>query len=272
MKSWAEKEWRIPRKGEVVRDLDGNLGWVVRSQGSLVERSVWINNENDVEIHTCVDSKNFTLVDVEENKKFHLRRHANKGFVIGALCSFKSDLNVPLKIVQLDWNAIRYCMTICLVDMRKFSSEILMTEDSNLLELFSQEFPKIENIFSTYDTGLRWRLDISLVEKDPPGWTNCGSPWEFYSREDAIAEYEIWKSRMKARRLASVINSDWKVSLPAWVVEVSDNNELRVHPVSTYNGSPAYFRTALHAATALGMLDLKDWKNCMGFTQDTLSL
>ena len=44
MSGWREKEWKLPRKGEVVKDPDGNLGWVLRSEGTLTKRILWIEN------------------------------------------------------------------------------------------------------------------------------------------------------------------------------------------------------------------------------------
>jgi hypothetical protein len=271
MSSWVEKEWRVPRKSEVVRDIDGNLGWVFKTEGPLNSKKIWVWNENDVEIYTAEDSQNFEIADHDTSAAFQKRRYNNKGYRIGALCCYKGNANIPLQILQMDWNPVRYKMTVCLKDLRKFDSEIMKTEDDELIVPYHENFPPIESILSNYDTGLKWRLEINLIEKDSPSWTNCGSVWEFFHQEDAMRELSIWKSRMLIRRVASVLNADWKISFPCWTVEYL-NDKLRVVQVDNYTGAPGYFSNATKAAMALNMIPLEEWRASNDATQDSIEL
>lgn len=271
MSSWVEKEWRAPRKSEVVKDIDGNLGWVFRTEGPLTSKKIWVWNENDVEIHTAEDSRNFEIVDIETSSEFQKRRYDKKGYRVGALCCYKGNPNVPLQILQVDWNPVRYKMTVCLKDLRQFESEVMKTEEDDLIIPYRSEYPPLDSILSNYDTGLKWRLDVSLIEKDSPSWTNCGSVWEFFSKEDALQEVEIWKSRLLVRRVASVICADWKIAFPCWTVEYLEG-KLKVSQVDKYTGAAGYFPTAIQASIAMLMIPVDRWLSSYGATQDSLEL
>jgi hypothetical protein len=274
MSSWSEPEWKLPRKGDVVKGvegIDGVIGRVVRSAGTMTDRNIWIEDVNGIEIFSDEPGEQFARVDKETTIKFQLERLRLKGFYVGALCSYKGNLEIPLEIVQMDWNFIRNKMEFCLKDLRKFELDPLKTDDEELLEIFDQYYPSIDNIYADKDNGLKYRLIVSLSEKDEIGWTTTGSPWEFMNKEDALLEVERWKSRLKVRRVASVLASDWKVEFPCWTIEstIKDNDFLlRVKKIESSTGAPGYFKTALHAAHALKIIDVNDWKNVFDFSQD----
>lgn len=275
MREWREKEWRIPRRGEIVRDHDGNLGRVSHTKGTLRERKIWVENVNGTEIHSEVDSEDFQIVSLEETADFQLRRYELLGYRIGTICTFKGDSAVPLEIVQMNWNHVRYAMTFCLKDLRKFNSEIMRTDSESSIPLFPEEIVPVETIFSNSDSGLKWRLEVNLVEKNRDGWASCGSPWEFLTKEDALAEVESWRSRLKIRRVSSVLAGDWSVKFPCWGVDaVMIDNIIftRVKLLESLNGSPGYFRTAIHAARAMQIVPKSDWLNSLACNQDRISL
>lgn len=272
MSEWREQEWRIPRRGEVVRDSDGNLGRVTRSEGTLQKRRLWISDEKGTEIYSGEDAENFSLVDTKISSDFQHRRYNLMGYEVGKLCSYKGNLNVPLEILQMDWNPVRYKMTICLRDLREFDGEIMKTEERELIPPFDMGFPPIETIFSSTDSGLKYRLDVNLIEKNREGWAPVGSPWEFNSMEDALKEVEAWKARLTIRRVASVLNADWKIEFPCWTVEAKQSDEktvLRVREIQHMNGSPGYFKTALHAALASKLVFPETWKISLLGSQDS---
>jgi hypothetical protein len=274
MSEWREQEWRIPRKGEVVRDSDGNLGRVLRSEGTLLKRKLWIADEKGTEIYSEEDAENFQLVDAPTTHDFQLRRYELMGYRVGRICSYKGNTNIPLEILQLDWNPVRYKMTVCLKDCREFRSEIMKTEERTLIIPFGEDFPPVETIFSATDSGLKYRVEVNLVEKDREGWAGVGSPWEFFTSEDALNEVENWKARLMIRRVASVLNSEWKIQFPCWTIDaIHDNGEFltRVKEVNSLNGSPGYFRTALHAALATTMIKPEIWSRALCSSQDYLN-
>lgn len=272
MSNWREKTWRIPRKGEVVRDNDGNLGIVTRSSGTLIKRQLWISNVNGTEIYTEEEAEHFYIVDLDIAKKFHLERLSIKGFKEGTICRLNDNDDVPLELIYIEWNAVRQIPILWLKDLREFEDNILKTDNESIISQFNLNMPSIDAIFSTEDSGLKWRLQVNLIEVDRSGWAGSGSPWEFSSKESALEEVENWKARLKIRRVASVVNSNWKVQFPCWTVELLEKDIMlaRVKPVTVYSGAPVYFPTAAHAATALKMLSIEDWQKSFVSSHDPL--
>lgn len=272
MSKWREKEWRIPRKGEVVKDTDGNLGIVTRSQGTFTQRSLYVSNVSGTEIYTNEPAEGFSVVELDVAKNFHIEKLALKGFSEGALCTLVND-DVPLEIIHIEWNPVRAVPVLWLKDLRKFDDNILKTDNEFILSTFDLNFPPIETIFSFSDSGLKWRLEVNLIEVNRPGWASVGSPWEFKEKQDALDEVENWKSRLKVRRVSSVINSNWKISFPCWTVDCLFQEKfflLRVKKIESSIGFPCYFPTALHAATALKIIPQEDWQKVFISSQDPL--
>jgi hypothetical protein len=271
--SWLQNEWKIPRRGEVVRDPDGVLGRVLRSEGTFTKRFIWVLNIDGEEMYAREPAEMFQRVDIDTERKFQLERYSKIGYREGALCSFNKKPNVPLEILQMEWNPVRYKMTFCLRNLREFESEVLKTEEEELIPLFDENFPSLEGIFSAHESGLKYRIELGLSKPSRDGWGNNGSAWEFSTEEDAIAEMECWKSRLKIRRVASVLGADWKVVLPCWTIEAVKREDIvftRVVEVKSFNGSPGYFKSALHAALAMKMLPGEEWLKALFSSQDHL--
>lgn len=269
MPEWKLKEWRIPKRGEVVKDPDGILGFVVRSEGTFVKRKVWIENIHGTLIHSGEEAECFELIDYGLAIEFHKERYRLKGFSIGVICNYKNDQNLPLEIIQMTWNQLRFNMTFVLKDLK--TGETFKTEDETLLTIFENDFLKKENIFKDTESGLKYKLTVNLHETSNTGWTNCGSPWEFNDKDSAILEVNNWKSRLKIRRVASALNLDWKISFPCWTIVIQDDT-LKIVTIDSMNGAPGYFKTATLAALAIKMLEIDDLKNALSSGQDFLDL
>lgn len=268
MTKWREREWRIPRRGDIVRDHDGNLGLVISSTGTLTKRTISVTDVNGTETHTNEEAEAFFVINLDESKKFHIQRLEHKGLHIGALCSFNGNYDVPLEIIDIEWSALRGTPMFWLKDLREFNDNILKTPKERLIRAFSLNMPPVETIFSIHESNLKWRLDIGLVEKNREGWAGSGSPWEFSTKEKAYKEVGSWKSRLKIRRYASVINANWEIEFPCWTV-VSNGEDFKLEQVAHFIGSPAYFSTALHAATCYKAIP-NDWKEALTASQDPL--
>ncbi len=271
-KKWGEKEQRLPRRLEVVKNIDGSIGIVSKLSGTLLNKNLWVCNEYGEEIFSDETAENFILVDQDEAFKFQTRRFEILGYKVGNLCSYKGNLDIPLEILQMNWNFVSNRMTFCLRDFRFFDSQIMKTSDETLIPVFDLGFPPVEAIFSQNDSGLKYRLQINLIETVKDGWATCGSPWEFNTEEDALKEIEAWKSRLKIRRVASVLNADWKIEFPCWSIEAVSYPEkkFRVIQVHSFNGASGYFKTALHATLAIKMIPEDDWISALSHSQDTL--
>jgi hypothetical protein len=104
---------------------------------------------------------------------------------------------------------------------------------------------------------------------------NTGNILEFQEYDDALYELEVFKARLTIRRIASVINAEWIPKLPSWIVETSyvdGSLKKRASITESFNGSPAYFKTAAHAAFAMSIIDEKIWRLANGFSSDPLIL
>lgn len=270
MSKWREKEWRIPRKGEVVKDTEGTLGIVTRTEGTLVKRNLWVSNVSGTEMYTDSPAELFNLADLHTSKQFHIDRLKLKGFHEGCICQFKDKDDIPLELIHIEWNSLYVTPCLWLKDLRSFEESIFKTEDENTLSPFDSSFPPLETILSNIDSGLKYRIDLKLIEVQKPGWSSCGSIWEFKEQESAINEIECWKSRLKIRRVASVINANWSIKFPCWSIDISQDLNFRVKKIESFNGSCAYFPSALHAAIALKNVPKSDWEKSFYTSQDSL--
>ena len=273
--AWEESERRVPRDRDIVKHIDGSIGIVKKTTGSLYKKFLTVDDFTGSEIYADEDANLFYVLDKQGFIDFHTKQYDYIGYRVGALCSFKKNFNIPLEIVKLEWNTMYSRMLFLVVDRREFNREVMKTTNSKLIELFDLNFPKPDNFFSDINTGLPFRIEVNLVETQNKGWTNCGSPWEFQTKESAMSEYESWKSRLKIRRAASIINTGWDFSFPAWTVDTTIiNGEIltRVKEVTCFTGAPAYFKSALHAAFATKIIQSIDWLLASSFTEDALNL
>jgi hypothetical protein len=275
MSEWQEPVWRIPRKEEIVKNNESILGRVTRSEGTIQKRNLWIEDINGLEIHSGEPAELFETVDGKTTIDFQIERHKLKGYFVGAICSYKGNTDIPLEILSVNWNLLRNRLMVSLRDFRKFEGDPMVTDNVDILKVFSPNYPDIENLMSDNNTGLKYRIDVSLIEKNNTGWTNCGSPWEFLEKKDALHEIEVWKARLKIRRVASVFNTGWDLKFPCWGIELKEENDKllsRVNRIEASTGAPGYFKTALDAALAVQLIPVITWKIANGFSIDTINL
>jgi len=270
MSKWREQEWKLPRRGDVIKDFDGNIALVVRVEGPINGKKLWATDEKRTEIFSEEPVSQFQIVDNKVASKFHENRYKIMGFEVGALCSYKNT-EIPLEILQVEWSFFRNKMIFCLRDLREFNGEIMKTENLENLKIFSHNYPSIEQMFSVTNTGTKYRIEVSLSERQNPSWENCGSPWEFFKKEDAMKEVERWKAYLKIRRVASILSSHWKVEFPCWIVEAKNFGDkflTRVRKTESATGSPGYFQTSLHASLAMKIISPETWYLSYNFSQD----
>jgi len=271
MSAWREKEWRMPLKGELVKDPEGNVGIITRTTGTISKKRVWVNDVHDIEIYTDAPSEYFTIVDVEELKKFQLERLSLKyNIQVGSICYLRADFNNPLEIIHLEWNDLYQRPFIYTKDVKLFEDNIIKITDMSYLTLFDLNMPPIEHFFSNENSQLKWRLDVNLVEKESAGWGVNGNEWRFSSKESAMKEYDNWSARLKIRRYSSIINTDWKIAFPCWVIDMNFDYQLRVREIDFCTGFPAYFKTASHAAYALKHIPPDLWKKAYDTSIDVM--
>lgn len=271
MSRWREQEWRCPRSREIVIDQEGNIGEVLRTRSGFPDRKLDIADDRGTEVWTDEIATTWWVINDERALDFRKRRMAHLGFREGGVCCISGDLSLPFRIEAMDTNGFSNLPVFYLRDLRQFSPEIRTTTGLDLVYSPDIEFPPIESIFSPTDSGLKYRIEVSLVEKEREGWAPVGSPWEFFRMEDAVSEIQSWKCRLKARRIASAVGMGWKPSFPCWTVE-TDGENLRVVHVQTSAGTPALFPTAYHAAVGMDMMSHSEWISALSGSQDILEL
>jgi hypothetical protein len=272
MNPWREKDWRIPLKGELVKDKDGIVGIVTRTIGTVSKRHVWVNDIHDNEIHDGAPSEHFEILDVTELKKFQLQRLENKHNIsVGTICYLYNDVNLPFKIILLEWNDLYQRPFIWLDNQKEFDQSIIKIDNIDHITPFDLNIPPIEQFFSNENSKLNWRLDINLIESTlNDGWGVNGNEWRFSSKDSAMKEFNNWSARLKIRRICSVIAGDWKPQFPCWTIEMNTDQQFRVCEVKSFSGFPAYFKTATHAAYALSHIPNGLWLNAYDTSIDSL--
>ena len=271
--AWEQKEWRVSHRNDIVKDPDGNIGIVTSIGGTILERTVCVSDVKGTEIYTNERSEMFDVVSLEQQKTFNIQRLEFLGYKIGTICLYQGDTSFPLLFIHIEWDSFHNKPVMCFKDLRKYNDNLLKTSDTSKVIPFDIGIPPLETIFSTSESGLPWRLQINLVETNRTGWANSGSVWEFYKKEDALAEVESWKAKLQIRRVASIINGDWKQTFPCWTIELTDiDNEsfYRVKLVEGATGAPAYFQSAAHAAQAICILQIVVWKKTLYTSYDSM--
>ena len=277
MSKWDTNEIiRTPRVTDIVIDENGAQGIITKVDGNLSDRLYQIQDINGTIVYENYELKNIHLVDLETSLNFHYNRYINKGYVPGGLCIFKGNSNFPLRIIKMYWATGRNAMSIVLKSTREFQPELMYYEDydnGNLVPLYNDI--KRETIFCDYDSGTKWRLNVSLIETNKSGWTNTGSPWEFNNKESALLEVEAWKARLKIRRVASFLALDWKIKFPCWSIEaikIQNNIFARVVEIKSFNGAPGYFKSAESAAIALSIITPQEWYDTYNMLYDNMTI
>lgn len=271
---WKKNDsvWIVPRIGDVVIDDNGVCGIISSMNENSLERKLNVNDEFGIEIHSNESMDLFMKADTKKTKEFYDLMLKNEGYYVGNLCSYK-NIDVPLEITDVFFNVIGYRIILKLKDLREYDGDILECNDKNDIIPFTEKYPSLDNMLNDSMSGLRYRLEIFLHEKENvEGWTNCGSVWEFFDEQDAMNEVKRIESQLKIRRVSSVMCSGWKIKFPCWTIEVSiddDGNE-KTRVTKVYSGliHSGYFDTAVHASYALKILGSKVFLNACGFSQD----
>lgn len=274
MDNWV-KEWRTPRSGEVVLDQDKKIGYVYSAKGSLTKKKLCIRDVNENLVEDNVDAELYTVADHNLALEFHTNRYKLKGYVVGSICMYNNNPQLPLEIVELNFNKISQKITICLRDMIRNDRSFLRTENLSLIPIFECNYPDMKSMMYDEMSGLKYRLEINLIETKRLGWTNAGSVWEFNREEDALDEIESWKQRLKIRRINSIINADWKISFPCWTIDVATKegkDVFIVKKISSFCGYPCMFKTAAHAAYCSSLIKIEEFKSVLFLSTDVLIL
>ena len=280
MSTWVEKEWRVPRRGEVVMSEDYVIGRVINVHGTIGAKLLDIENIEGVEIFTNVPADTFNLVGAKQSRDFQYARVAKLGLVKGAICTLSNDLNVPLEIIETRWIEWNLKLEIWVRDLRSYEDNIFHAKNEHSLTPFNLNLPPKEVLFSTIDSNLKWRIQVFLEEKESLGWAPTGDQWSFGDRDDALDEIDAWNAKLKIRRIASLINNTWKPKFNkneiAYTIEMmlkDSQPQARIIAIKSYTGAPAYFPTPCHAALALNYLGIQEWfKYIFASSQDDFSL
>lgn len=256
---WQEKGWRIPKRGEVVKDENNVKGIVTEANGILDKKMLWVNDVKGVELHSNSPAELFTIVSIEETRAFHLEMLCLKGYFPGAYCT-PTTSDIPLQIVSIEhlmWNAQK----IVLRDMRRYDLTTIEVNRTQVLKTSTDSVNPCA-IFDQTDSTLEWKIAFQLEHHEAKGGFNVGSPMSFSTEEEARFEIKRIYCRLKARRIASVMNGDWK-NETGWFVIARDHPilgyQIRLEKSIEMIGAPCYFKDALTAAIGSSYMTTEEW-------------
>lgn len=263
---------------EIVHCPGGEFGRISSVGGTFAEKLVTVENESGEIIYENADASAFHVADIEISSKFQIRRYNLMGYTIGAMCMFKGNEDHPLEIKVMEWKPLRLQMMFITHDLLRPENPPIKTYNHRYIPLFIDEsLVEGDAVFNPENTGLKYRLEMNLVEKENVnGWTNAGSIFEFSTKERAMNEIEGIIARLKLRRISSVMGVHFKYfKYPGWTLTVDKlNGELyiKLHKVYERGAWPCFFPTACHAAKAAKLVTPKEVSRALGYTIDYLNV
>lgn len=269
-RDWTLKESsKLPRKNNVVIDVEGNLGVVVKTAGDMVKREIWVEDENGQEIHTKEKPEHFRFANHEQTRSFYLNYKKNKGWEIGKVYSLRGK-DYPLLLEDLEYDLSHQDMMYVFRDLNESTPKFFRTLDESLIE-HVQPWEQ-EAVLGSFVKDLTSRLDhdvevnIRVNPEFSAGWSVSGRSFSFDSEFHADQEIKKWIDRMRVRRVASVLQTVKKGELSQ--ISLSEDGNLYVSPFKENNGQPAVFISRVAAALALIFLGEDIWRNSLEIHMD----
>ena len=262
-RDWTLKEWRNPRKNDVVQDSEGQLGIVVRTKGDphTIYRNIWVESIDGELIWEDANPKDFELCSHRQTRDFYLLYKERKGWKVGTVFTITGK-DHPLLLVDMEYDLVNQEMVYVFKDLCSPTEKFFKTLKEHLISPIEGEFQDIASSAFIEDetSSLRYKLEVQLVdrgEKFHEGWSVSGSSIFFGEEELAREEIERWVAKMKVRRIASVLSKITPAS--ASHVVISDDGELYIREVEESCGQPAIFKSKVAAGIAIAVLSKETW-------------
>ena len=273
MSHWQLQEWRAPRTKEIVQStLDGALYIVTKVSGLLNSKQIWADDVDSNPRILGEPAENFTVVDKDTSISFLTSMYEKRGVMVGGIVYPIDHPNSPLLIEKMTWTYNSLDIVLSVRNLKSFDSKI----DCKVGAIAPFKIPAKEIFFSkNLDSILKYRINLEIIEKltvDNIAWNVNGSFLEFSTEELARREIKAWASRMKIRRISSVLKGS-SIS-QNWIVEgsyIDDVFVTRIAEKGNLTGNWS-FATPLDAATAIALIDNEEWECALATTTDNLNL
>lgn len=265
-RDWTIKEWRNPRKNDVVIDPMGEFGLVVRSKGDHIVRNLWIENLDGDITWEDVPPKDFSLCTQKQTREFYLKYKEKKGWHRGTVYT-AAGKDYPLLLIDMEYDLMNQEMVYVFRDLCSPEKKFFKTLKESLLSFIPGDFQAASSVAFLEDSSssLRYRIDLQLIDRGEEfhtnGWSVSGSSLSIAEQEQAQEEIDRWLGRMKIRRVASVL-SKMPLATPAEVA-LSEQGELFVREATGNCGQPAVFNSKVAAGIALSTLSHDTWKKVL---------
>jgi hypothetical protein len=261
-KDWTIKEWRNPRKNDVVIDTQGEVGIVtVTHKTDGFERNLTIENIDGEVIYENVSPKSFSSCSHTQTREFFLQYKDKKGWKRGYVYKLVGK-DVPLLLIDMEYSFINQEMLYVFKNLSSSEKQYFKTSNEKLLEHLEVYQEIANSAFIEDDTcSLRYKAEFNLVDKGKgyhEKWSVSGSAVHFGEIEVAQEEILRWVAKMKIRRLASVLSK-----MPKGIeaeIAITEDNEIYAKPFSHMIGQPAIFNSLVSAGIAINSLNVETWK------------
>lgn len=271
-KDWTVKEWRNPRKNDVVLDTLGNFGLVVRTKGDMLMRNLWVESADGELIWEDASPKDFSLCTHQQTREFYLAYKEKKGWLRDRIYSVAGK-DHPLLLIDMEYNLVNQEMVYVFRDLCATEKKFFKTLKESLVSFVEGDFhdAAIAAFIEDETSSLRYRIDLQLSDRGESyhekGWSVSGSSFTVGEEEQAKEEIERWLAKMKIRRIASVL-SKMPVTVEAEVA-ISEEGELYTREFTGYSGQPAIFNSKVSAGIAIAVLPAETWKKALLSDIDT---
>jgi hypothetical protein len=265
-KDWTIKEWRNPRKNDVVIDPLGEFGLVVLSKGDHIIRNLWVENIDGDITWENVPPKDFTLCTQKQTREFYLKYKEKKGWHRGKIYTVV-DKDYPLLLIDMEYDLYKQEMVYVFRDLSSPEKKFFKTLNESLLSFVEGDFQLAADAAFIEDDlcSLRYRIDLQLIDRGEAfhekGWNVSGSSLLIAEQEQAQEEIDRWLARMKIRRVASVLSK-----MPMGIISevaLSEQGELYARESTGYCGQPAIFNSKVAAGIAIATLPAEVWKKAL---------
>jgi hypothetical protein len=271
---WTLREWRNPRKNDVVIDSLGQLGFVISTKSipNSIERNLWVENVDGEIVWENVSPKEFQLASHDQTRKFYLAYKERKGWKRGKVyCVANRDH--PLLLVDMEYDLVNQEMVYVFKDLTSSEEKFLKTMKEELIEKIEGDSQEAAEAAFLEDesSSLRYAIDVNIIDRGESfhkvGWSVSGGALKFGEIELAMAEIQRWVSRMKIRRVASVLSKTSNSSYAE--VSITESGNLFVRDFSGDSGQPAVFNSKISAGIAIATIPIETWRNALSNDIDT---
>lgn len=220
-RDWTLRGDRSPRRKDVVIDENGIIGVVIKSEGDLRRRKLWVNNVNNDQIYIGEPFGTFKICNREQTSDFFIEYKTNMGWIKNRIYKIRGK-DYPLQLIDLKYDLIKQDMLYVFKDLTSPVVKYVKTHSESLVENIPLWLHEIEHYDSLPTLDHEHRFKFKLAE------------------------------------LINILESTAKISPSMIAINIHDNT-LYIVEVEHYCGQPAIFNSKIAAAVALSVFGEQAW-------------